>query len=208
MSESYSVYMHTNLINDKKYIGITKLQPEQRWRKGFGYWNNKHFKAAILKYGWDNFSHEIIQEGLNLRDAVGLEKALIEKHKSNYARFGYNQSAGGEQPAYRHYYNPPQEVREKLSKARRGKKLSPETRRRISESKTGKGNGKTGMFGKDCGQAKKIYRIDPNGKISGIYFGAEEICRMFGYKSPSKIGDVCRGIRKTAYGYKWKYAEV
>ena len=195
-------------MKGKKYVGITKKSPEQRWRDGFGYWGNKHFKAAIQKYGWDNFSHEVIGQDLSFQSAADLEKAMIAKYKSNLMEFGYNRSGGGEQPAYRHAYHPTKETIEKIAAANRGKKHTPESIKRIRESKAGKGNGKKGMLGKDCGQAKKIYRIDSNGKITGEYFGAGEICRMFGYKSQSKIGEVCRGKRSTAYGYRWQYAEV
>ena len=208
MGDTYCVYMHKNLKNGKRYIGITKMSPEQRWRKGFGYWGNKHFKSAILKYGWESFSHEIIQDNLSFQNASELEKALIEKYKSNLSKFGYNRSAGGEQPAYRHTYIPSKKTKEKMSKSHLGKRHSPDAIKHIRESKAGKGNGKSGMFGKDCGQANKIHKINMSGEIVETYFGVGEICRKFGYKSPSKIGDVCRGKRRTAYGYKWKYAEV
>ena len=42
----YIVYMLISPSN-KKYIGITSLEPKNRWRNGNGYKNNKHFTNAI-----------------------------------------------------------------------------------------------------------------------------------------------------------------
>ena len=62
--EKYYVYLHRNKINNKKYYGITSEErSEIRWRKGYSH--NAHFHAAILKYGWDNFEHLILYEGLS-----------------------------------------------------------------------------------------------------------------------------------------------
>lgn len=66
---AYSVYCHTNKINGKRYIGITKRQPEKRWANGYGYSNNRHFFAAIQKYGWDSFYHEVWFTDLSYEDA-------------------------------------------------------------------------------------------------------------------------------------------
>ena len=44
------LYMHI-CPNGKKYVGITIQEPNQRWRDGKGYYKNKHFYNAILKYG-------------------------------------------------------------------------------------------------------------------------------------------------------------
>ena len=49
---NFYVYIHTNKINNKKYIGITCQNPSKRWRNGNGY-KNGYFAKAIKKYGWD-----------------------------------------------------------------------------------------------------------------------------------------------------------
>ena len=36
----FTVYCHINKINGKKYVGITKQNPEIRWHSGNGYNNN------------------------------------------------------------------------------------------------------------------------------------------------------------------------
>ena len=50
--KKFTVYMHTNRLNNKKYIGITCQDPKKRWRNGKGY-KNGYFASAINKYGWD-----------------------------------------------------------------------------------------------------------------------------------------------------------
>lgn len=54
----YTVYRHIS-PNGKAYVGITSKSVKDRWQNGKGYWFNKHFTAAINKYGWDSFKHEI-----------------------------------------------------------------------------------------------------------------------------------------------------
>lgn len=93
---TYCVYIHTNLLNRKKYIGITCRPPEVRWNHGRGYYSNSYFWRAIEKDGWDNFSHEIVAEGLIQRDAHQLEVELIQFYKTTDSNFGYNHSCGGE----------------------------------------------------------------------------------------------------------------
>ena len=54
---NYCVYCNMNKVNGKRYVGITCRIPEQRWQGGAGYSRNKHFHAAIKKYGLDSFDH-------------------------------------------------------------------------------------------------------------------------------------------------------
>lgn len=91
----YSVYIHTNKINGKKYIGITKQKPERRWQNGHGY-ENTYFGNAIKKYGWDNFTHEVILSQLPKDIACNIECALIAQFKTTNRVYGYNISEGGE----------------------------------------------------------------------------------------------------------------
>lgn len=93
----YSVYIHTNKINNKRYIGITSLKnPQNRWRHGNGYKNQLKFYRAIQKYGWDGFNHEIIATNLTDAEAKQLEKELIEKYDSMNPACGYNATRGGD----------------------------------------------------------------------------------------------------------------
>lgn len=47
MENNYTVYIHTNPVNQKRYIGMTKMLPEMRWKKGAGYIKNKEFYREI-----------------------------------------------------------------------------------------------------------------------------------------------------------------
>lgn len=91
----YTVYKHTS-PSGKSYIGITSMNPKARWKNGKGYGNNKYFTHAIEKYGWDNFTHEIIAEGLTKEEAQKMEVELIKKYDTFDSEHGYNLTSGGE----------------------------------------------------------------------------------------------------------------
>ena len=93
----YTVYKHT-APNGKVYIGITKINPLRRWRNGYGYKGQEYFYRAILKYGWDNFKHEILYTGLTKEQAQAKEIELIELYKATDSDYGYNIHKGGNAP--------------------------------------------------------------------------------------------------------------
>lgn len=89
LSKSYCVYKHTNLINHKSYIGITCQKLSHRWgHEGHNYNHQPKFFNAIQKYGWDNFSHEVLYDNLTKEEATELEAKMIDKYKS--VENGYN----------------------------------------------------------------------------------------------------------------------
>lgn len=87
----YTVYVHTDPDN-KKYVGITKRDPEDRWKNGYGYATNSNskFYDAIRDIGWENFTHEIIATNLLKEDAEQLERELISQYDSTNEMCGYN----------------------------------------------------------------------------------------------------------------------
>lgn len=93
---TYTLYIHINKLNGKKYVGITNEPLNRRWRNGNGYKQNSHFYAAIQKYGWDNFYHIAAIENLSQNDACMLERLFIAIYKSTDRKFGYNSTSGGE----------------------------------------------------------------------------------------------------------------
>ena len=94
LQNNYCVYKHTS-PKGKVYIGITGGNPIKRWGAGHNYKNNPHFWNAIIKYGWQNFSHEILFDGLTKEQAEQREIELIAQHKSNQYKYGYNRDNGG-----------------------------------------------------------------------------------------------------------------
>lgn len=91
------IYKHTNLINNKIYIGQTCQKVEERWRKGKGYDSKTYFAKAINKYGWDNFSHQIIEENILTRQQANeREEYWIKFYHSNDPNYGYNMTEGGD----------------------------------------------------------------------------------------------------------------
>jgi hypothetical protein len=96
---SYLIYKHTNKINGKSYIGQTSQKATRRWRNGYGYKESPIFYAAIKKYGFDNFSHEILEENI-------ATKALANQREQYWIAYyhtwiydplcnGYNSTVGG-----------------------------------------------------------------------------------------------------------------
>lgn len=202
----YIVYEHKNLINQKVYIGITSLPPLIRWNGGRNYRGCTHFYNAILKYGWDNFSHAILFEGLTKKEACDMEQILISKYKRE--GISYNITNGGEGTlGIKHS----ETSKRKISESRKGIKYSPETLSKMSVSHLGKTlseDAKTKI-------SKPVIQMTLDGEFVARWKSISEVCRVFGY-TRSKISECCYNRRKlrgrviskpTAYGYKWKFED-
>ena len=95
---TYCIYKHTNKINGKVYIGQTCQKPEHRWGSEGQFYTERQpaIHAAIQKYGWDNFEHEILNEGLTQDEANRQEKYWVKYFSANDPLYGYNLTGGGD----------------------------------------------------------------------------------------------------------------
>lgn len=129
----YTVYLHVNTINGKKYFGQTCQKVSARWGNGSTYSNSIHFYRAIKKYGWDKFNHFIIADKLNKEDADSLEIKLIQAYDT--IRTGYNICHGGAgvMLGRRHSLDTKQKIRE----YRKNQVFSKETQKIKAETMLG-----------------------------------------------------------------------
>ena len=98
--QKYCIYKHTCTVNEKSYIGQTCQKPARRWEaNGKGYEDQSVFWSAIQKYGWNTFTHEILEEGLTLSQANEREKywiAYYHTYINDPGSCGYNATRGAD----------------------------------------------------------------------------------------------------------------
>ena len=129
--ENYKLYIH-KFPNGKVYVGITSQDVEERWRHGEGYKNQLVYRA-ILKYGWDAISHQVLLSGMTKEEAEEKEIEFISAFKSNNPEYGYNVSNGGNCSGTHS-----EETKRKIAKANTGRVCSEETREKIRKGNKGK----------------------------------------------------------------------
>ncbi len=96
----YVIYLITNLINNKKYVGQTQQgREDRRWQEHsiFCINENKPLYNAIKKYGPENFEFKIIE--------TAIPEELIDEREKHYIKYyntfylnnqGYNMTEGGQ----------------------------------------------------------------------------------------------------------------
>lgn len=107
-----------------------------------------------------------------------------------------------------------QETREKISAYHKGKTVSQQTREKLSKAMTGKigyWNGKhhSEQMKEKLSKIRSIpvCQYDINNNLICKYKSAKEACQITGIDN-SDISKVCRGLKRQAGGYIWKYEEV
>ena len=218
----YTVYKHQNKINGKVYIGITMQKPEKRWgNNGVNYKTSPHFYAAIQKYGWDNFNHDILFENLTHDEACLKEQELIKYYDSMNREFGYNSTSGGD------IFIMNEETKQKISQSMRGNTnglghpCSDEKKQKISEKQknrtfTEEHKQKLSDAAKQrhvpCSEEKKkkLSQNYPNKRkvyceeLDTIYESVQECGRQLGIPA-TNITKLCNGRGKTLKGYHLRY---
>lgn len=129
------VYMITNKINGKKYVGQTKRSLAVRWREHLyeasSTRRNYPLYAAIRKYGKNNFNIKSITKATEQKELNSRESFVI-KILNTISPNGYNLCTSGEGSVMS------QETRQKMSKSATGRKLSFSAKEKISKFNKGK----------------------------------------------------------------------
>lgn len=213
--ENYSVYIHINKLNNKKYVGITSMNPAIRWKNGNGYKKQKRFYSAIKSYGWNGFEHIVLERGLSKDEAEQREEQLIEYFHSNNLAYGYNIENGGatnklseEQKKHLATLNTgkrhSEETKEKIREAHlkigapwlNGRKAADTTKAKMSESRKGTRNGR----------ARAVYQYSLDGKFLYKYEYMDLIKDAIGIKNTAHIIQCCNNKRSMAHGFMWSYS--
>ena len=226
--KTYCVYKHT-LPNQKVYIGQT-CDIKRRWH-ACNYTGNCYFYNAIQKYGWENISHEILEDNLTLEEANEREKYYIALYQSTNSNYGYNLRMGGDgggvvivktekfKERYKRVYQYTLEGDfiaewDNLTLAAEGcgaeNKITG-----ISQCCNGKRKTAYGFQWryekferlpkqKLTGVKRQIIQKDLDGNIIQIYNSLAEARDALGMKSHKSISNVLNGLAKTAYGFLWE----
>lgn len=232
MKKEYCVYVHTNKTNGKRYVGITRRDVKERWRKGSTYRYNDHFYRSIMKYGWDGFEHEVLFTGLTKAEADEMERCLIRLWECTDSNKGYNIALGGDG---HESYSP--QTRRKMSESAKLRNKDPEKFNRICEGNRERWNDKdehikvsNGLknyyadnperrkeiseerrqFFAEHPEKKKVrpvIQLSKIGEIIKTWNSMTEAAKQFG-TSPQNISAVCNGRRRSAGGYIWRYYDA
>jgi group I intron endonuclease len=150
------VYLITNTLNGKTYVGQTTKTARHRWstHKAAAKLavNQYPIARAIRKYGSDNFTFEVLEEPVDFADLDMAERFWIRCYASQHPK-GYNLQSGGHKQhkhseeskrkmsASQRLRPPPsQETKDKISAAQKGRlgvPMSDAAKLKISDARTG-----------------------------------------------------------------------
>ena len=205
------IYKITNKINQKVYIGKTITSVAERFSKhkyeAINRLDNTYIHNAMRKYGVENFIVETIEE-CEISMVSERERFWIDYYQSyRDSTLGYNLTPGGEgNPKYEKEiildlwergYNQT-EISEIIGCHRKTVLkylLGSTSAEERAKKKQGSASKPVLMLNKDTNEV--IQEFDSIVKATD-FLGKPQ-------KAGSAISSVCKGKRKTAYGYKWKY---
>lgn len=123
--ETHLVYVATNKLNGKKYVGLTQRTLVQRWYEHMGTarrYPKSYFHRAIAKYGVAAFDVQHVASATKVEHLADLERLVIADVQPEY-----NQTNGGELTVGKKHT--PESVA-RIAAKNRGQKRTAESRER------------------------------------------------------------------------------
>ena len=212
------IYKWTNKKNCKKYVGQT-IHPRKRYLQHLRgeRADSQIIDRAILKYGPENFDYTVLltihadtrEELRRLLDEA--EIALIRLEQSYYKTgLGYNMTLGG---LSRGNFEHTEETKIKLSRIKKGKKLSEAAKRNIAEGHRGlkfTELHKTNLQKAHKADMRRIRQFTVNGVLIAEYDSIKAAERTTGINrggiSACINGRQQRTTGRDGISYKWKIA--
>jgi hypothetical protein len=225
----YTIYILCNTINDKKYVGCTKRSLKERLnchknesKKDRA--KNRKLYRAMNEIGFENFYIKELESVITDDKGFAYKLEIKWIKKLNSVEDGYNESYGGrgkllypihiQRKIYERYlelksvlavskeFNCDVETVEK-SLLRNGLKKSKilENQKIGNRERYGK---MVSCFNKNWEYIDTFETITDGIKFAKLQenlpFDENHICS-------AHVSDVCYGIRKSAYGFKWKWTD-
>lgn len=208
------IYVTSNDINDILYVGKRQKPKFDKGYRGSG----TRLKLAMSKYGKDHF-HSAILETCESRKALNeAERKWIKLYKERGVEL-YNISSGGDGGNVIDWAASP-ELKQRMREKNRdthlrmhGKAYAPgyvsKHASRYYDAETIKQHQKE----RKRRHLKPIAQLDKvTGEVLKVWADWGEACEVLlkeehGRLAYTHIADCCKGIRKSAYGFKWKYAD-
>lgn len=202
------IYVITNEINKKVYVGKTLKTIDKRWKQHCrDYKKNRNCKrplySAMRKYGIENFSIREIEE---CDSDIASERESFWINKFNSFKNGYNATKGGDGKPY---------IDRELIISEYNNGFTIKDVSKItgySESSCGEIINSIGLSKDEIHNrankflCKPVAKIDLNtNEILEIYNSISEAYEQLGKKFSGHIAEVCEHKRKSAYGYSWSY---
>ena len=193
------IYLWTNLVNGKKYVGQTECF--YRRMKSYRYtYPNAYMEHAVNKHGLDNFDITILERDVPLDKLDEREQYWLDYYQSYDLDKGYNIcKVAGTTKGVTHTEEWCQEHSEWL----KDKWATDEDYRKFWQDKmSGENNyfyGKR-FSGDKNGHAKAVRCVE----LNKIYTTVQEASKCSG-TSRQNISHVLNGRQETAGGYHWEY---
>lgn len=130
----YTIYKTTNTVNGKSYIGFDSNWPRRKTYHLRTALNKPRLAVhyAIQKYGIDSFEWEVLYRSNDYEFTLTIMESYFIRQYDSFIN-GYNNTPGGE--GCRSHSA---ETKMKMSKANKGKTISPEMRQILSEKIKGR----------------------------------------------------------------------